>query len=171
MLYKEDWTLCLAWDKVGRLRCFGSPSAVEEPNKLSQAAELEFWFRFDETMFRISASKTTDLSCSSSITADKYGNINLPIRSTKLPVFHPEKLALPKKKKLNEKGHFSPIHPPQSFMTVHKNTQLVTDTWFCLVDFRFRLWWTAERSAEKCRAVLTPRYINSMVLVNIATYI
>jgi hypothetical protein len=44
------------------------------------------------------------------------------------------------KQTVSEKGQFIPIHTPQSFVTVHKNTILVTDTWFCLVDFRFRLW-------------------------------
>jgi len=53
MLYKEDRALCLAWDKVGRLTYFGSPYAVRETSKLSQAAKLEFWFRFNKSVVRL----------------------------------------------------------------------------------------------------------------------
>jgi len=86
ILYKEDLALCPAWDKAGRLVYFGPPSAVGEPSKLSQAAKLEFWFRFDKSVFRISAS-TTALSWFSSVTADKFGNINLPRTSKFSQIF------------------------------------------------------------------------------------
>ena len=95
MLYKEDGAVCLAWDKADRLTYFGSSSAVGEPSKLSQAVNLEFWFRFDKSVFRISAGTTNALSWFSSVTADKFGNINLPRPSKKFPIFHPEKPALP----------------------------------------------------------------------------
>jgi hypothetical protein len=89
MLYKEDGALCLAWDKVGRLTYFGSSSAVGEPSKSSQAANLEFWFRFDKSVFRISAGTTTALSWFSTVTADKFGNNNLPRPKKNVTNFSP----------------------------------------------------------------------------------
>lgn len=59
----------------------------------------------------------------------------------------------------------------QSFMPTGKNMKQVTDTVFCLVVLCSALVSSGERIAEKCGAVLTPRYINSMVLVNIGTCI